>query len=411
MTMSPRSRSSPSRATVRSVMSPAGSMTHTARGFPSGSTRLLRSTLALFPSLTRAAIAAGFWSNTTHWCPPRARRRTMLPPMRPSPTMPSCISLLPMVAALPQRLPDRFLERRQAGRHMGAEMHAHNAPPALRQHLEVAARLRRLDDAEAVGLIGDRKIVGIVAGDLKEDAGIGPAFVGLAGRMEETRAEADAGRHPFAIADHQTDVPQDVAVKLVAFDIGENPAIISCLDSRQMSAETFHERRRLAECGAVLRVGKKAQAILLEQGRFRRKPTALFVSVGELPGLHLARLDVGLVERIDAEDRPRDRRGDFPAEEFLSDVMALANRDAHDRMAGLLQRRDGLVLLGIRFGGEPQIGEDPVLTIGLRACERLGVERNKTLAALAGRFRHQLLEPRPEIGNAGRGHDGDLVAA
>src|SRR4030081_3966128 len=102
-----------------------------------------------------------------------------------------------------------------------------------------------------------------------------------------------------------------------------------------MSAETFRERRRLAERGAVLRVGKKAQAVLLEQGRFRRKPTALFVSVGELPGLHLARLDVGLVERIDAEDRPPGRGGGFPTEEFLSDVMALGGRDGHARVAGL----------------------------------------------------------------------------
>src|SRR3981081_2407648 len=210
--------------------------------------------------------------------------------------------------------------------------------------------------------------------------------------MEETRAEADAGGHPFAIADHQADVPQDAAVKLVAFDIGENPAIVFRPESREVRSETFRERRRLAERGAVLRVGKKAQAVLLEQGRFRRKPTALFVSVGELPGLDLARLDVGLVERIDAEDRPRDRGGYFPAEEFLSDVMALANRDAHDRMAGLLQRREPFVLFGVRFGRGAQIGEDPVLAISLRACERLAVDRNKTLAALAGRFCHQLLE-------------------
>ena len=64
--------------------------------------------------------------------------------------------------------------------------------------------------------------------------------------------------------------------------------------------------------------------------------------------LILAGLDIGLIERIDAEDCARHRRGDLPAEEFLADVIAVGDADAHDRVAGASISVDGLVLMRIR---------------------------------------------------------------
>src|SRR5262245_48212954 len=45
-------------------------------------------------SLTISRTAFADLSNTTHWWPPRSRRRTMLAPIRPRPISPSCIGLL-----------------------------------------------------------------------------------------------------------------------------------------------------------------------------------------------------------------------------------------------------------------------------------------------------------------------------
>src|ERR1700676_4043681 len=108
----------------------------------------------------------------------------MLPPILPSPTMPICIRLLPKSASS-KRLPDGIFERRHPDRDVRAEMDAQHTPVAFGQDIEIAARLRGLDDAEGVFLARHLEIGGGVAGDLQEHAGIGAAFVGLSGRMKE----------------------------------------------------------------------------------------------------------------------------------------------------------------------------------------------------------------------------------
>ena len=71
-------------------------------------------------------------------------------------------------------------------------------------------------------------------------------------------------------------------------------------------------------------------------------------------------------------------------------------RDAHDRLSGGFERRDGRVLLAILIGGQPQIGEQPVGAVDRRRADRLAVDRNDAAAELAGRFGEQLLEPGAE---------------
>src|SRR5947208_989867 len=79
---------------------------------------------------------------------------------------------------------------------------AQRAPAALGEHVEIAARLRRLDDAKARLLAWHRQILGIIRSDLQEHAAVGAAFVGLPGRMQEARAEFGAGRDVTLVA-HQ----------------------------------------------------------------------------------------------------------------------------------------------------------------------------------------------------------------
>ena len=70
-------------------------------------------------------------------------------------------------------------------------MHPQHAPVAFGQHLEIAARLRRLDDTEAVFLPRHVEIDGVITCDLEEYAAVGTAFIGLPGGMQEPRTEAE----------------------------------------------------------------------------------------------------------------------------------------------------------------------------------------------------------------------------
>src|SRR6478736_8140109 len=114
---------------------------------------------------------------------------------------------------------------------MRAEMYTQHPPSAFGQHLEIAARLRRLDDAEGVFLVRHREIGRIVAGDLEEHAGVRAALVGLPRRMQEPWPEAQAGGDALAVADQGADILERLLMAFVAFDIGEERAIIAFLNT------------------------------------------------------------------------------------------------------------------------------------------------------------------------------------
>ena len=130
---------------------------------------------------------------------------------------------------------------------MRAEMDAQDTPVALGQYLEVAARLRRLDDTERIFVIRNIDVGGVVAGDLKENAGVRPALVGLAGRMKEPRPEPEASRDALAVANQDANLVQCVTMLLVTFDIGEECTIIPFSNSLEMRGEIFHERAASGE--------------------------------------------------------------------------------------------------------------------------------------------------------------------
>src|SRR5262245_26309727 len=69
----------------------AGTISQIARGRSSLVTRSAREVAPIAFSLTRSLTVLGERSNTTHSCPFFNSRRTMLAPIRPSPTIPSCI--------------------------------------------------------------------------------------------------------------------------------------------------------------------------------------------------------------------------------------------------------------------------------------------------------------------------------
>src|SRR5579859_4427260 len=80
-------------------------------------------------------------------------------------------------------------ERLQAAPDVRAQVRTQRTALAFGQNLEIAARLRRFHNAESVLLAGHRQIVGVVASDLEEHAGVRTALVSLPGGMQKTRTE------------------------------------------------------------------------------------------------------------------------------------------------------------------------------------------------------------------------------
>ena len=125
----------------------------------------------------------------------------------------------------------------------------------------------------------------------------------------------------------------------------------------------------------------------------------------------LASFHIGLIEGVDPDDRPGDRRRDFPAEEFLADIVDVGKLDAYNGLARLFESGDGGVLRLIRLGLQTEIREHAIVAVNRRLAERFAVDRDNALADFAGRFGEKLLEPRAKVVNARRRDDRDLVAA
>ena len=93
----------------------------------------------------------------------------------------------------------RSRQASEAGCQTFAQMDPQRAPPTFREDLEVSPGLRRFDHAKSVRLPGDGQVGGIVAGDLEKDSAVGPAFVGLARGVKESRAKFETGGHALLV--------------------------------------------------------------------------------------------------------------------------------------------------------------------------------------------------------------------
>src|SRR5579859_3927260 len=98
-------------------------------------------------------------------------------------------------------------------------MNAQRAPVALEQNVKVAAGLRVLHHAETGAMSGNGEVLAIIAGDLQKDAAIRAAFIGLAGRMQKSRSEFEAGCDVAPVAQRQPQLLQDGDVLLAARQI------------------------------------------------------------------------------------------------------------------------------------------------------------------------------------------------
>src|ERR1700674_3825180 len=158
--------------------------------------------------------------------------------------------------------------------------------------------------------------------------------------MKEPRPEAETSGDAPAVANQNADVLERDLMALIAFDISEQRAIVARLNAPKMRRQNFHEGLGRRQCLAVLAIGEERNTGLFEQRRFRRQLPGPLVRGGELARLVLAGLDIRLIEWIDAEDRTGNGRGKLPTEEFLANVVAIGDGDAHDRVTRTFERVD-----------------------------------------------------------------------
>src|SRR5260221_1927692 len=293
-------------------------------------------------------------------------------------------------------------------------MDAQSPPPALGEDIEIAARLRRLDGAESVFLAGHGKVLRIIAGDLQKDPGIGAALVSLSRRMQEAWAETEAGRDALRIADRAAGGLQRHGMRFVVLDIGEQREVIPAPEPPEMGLQIAFERGAGAEIGELLgvhRIGEELDAARYEDRLLFRQRAGLFISRRQLACLDLAGLDIGLIEGVDADDRAGDRGGDLPAKELLAELVTVFEGDAHDGLAGALQRIDGAILCHVRTVIETDIGEEAVAAVDGGRAKRLGIDPDQPLTLLTPRLGDELLEARRVVGDARRSYRRDLVSA
>ena len=211
----------------------------------------------------------------------------------------------------------------------------------------------------------------------------------LPGRVEEPGTVSGRGGDPAAVPDRGADGGErrlrGDGARGVGHD-GEVSAGLGAFEERLDAGLGARRRHRL---------GLRQPALALE-GR------------QHLLGVVLRLLHVGLVKGVDAQNRPGDRRGDLPPQEFAAEVELVPERQRDHRLAGLLQRLHCAIR---RLAIHADVDEQPVLSVCPGLAQGLALHGHDALALLARALGDQLLHPVAEGGDLRRGDQRDLVPA
>jgi hypothetical protein len=149
---------------------------------------------------------------------------------------------------------------------------------------------------------------------------------------------------------------QSVSVRLIHREIREDGEIVAVLESIQVRPQIPFERSVAAkrfQGVSVPGVREQADAGFLVDGEIGWQRSLALERRRQRARRDFARLDIGLVERVDADDGAGDRDGHFPAEELLTDVVDVGDVNPHYRVRGVFQGIHGGVL---RL--TPEVGRD-----------------------------------------------------
>ena len=119
-------------------------------------------------------------------------------------------------------------------------------------------------------------------------------------------------------------------------------------------------------------------------------------------------LHVRLIERIDAERRAGDGRGELPCEEDFAEVAFVFHDDVDDRMSGVRQLAQSRCLI---ISAQAHAYEETIIAIFVRCERRFAGDRNDTLPFFARRLRDELLDPQSERIERSRRDESQFVAS
>src|SRR5436190_16241834 len=145
-------------------------------------------------------------------------------------------------------------------------------------------------------------------------------------------------------------------------------------------------------------------------GLLGRESTLADVGVDHLAGQVLRLLHVGLIERVDPEDRTGDGDGELPGEEEGAEVDGVLEWNLDHRMAGVGELGQAAIGVAVRRRAVSQMREDTILAVDGRLAERLARDRDDPRAVLAGALGHELLGPEAEARQGLVDDEGELVA-
>ena len=283
-------------------------------------------------------------------------------------------------------------------------MDLHDRPIMRPQRLTVAARLRVDELPERVRPVGDRSIDRVLRGELQEDAGGRAALVELAGRVQEARAVARGRR-----AARSTERGAEPGDRVI--DVGRWRD--ERLD-RDVARDRERAERRTQELGKARGVmGRDPDPAFVVVDRARVRVASGAGTCEHAAGALLGLLDVRLVERVDAQDRARERGRDLPASHLAGQIDRVVELDLDNRMAGRAKlAEEALPIAPCRAIAvdEGEVHECPIRSISGSVANGLQVDRDDAHAVLARGLRDELLCPRAEARDRRVGQECQLVA-
>src|SRR6476646_4306525 len=106
----------------------------------------------------------------------------------------------------------------------------------------------------------------------------------------------------------------------------------------QNSGKIFFAACEFVQVLGIASVSDELDTIRFKKRCLSGKLAGFLVLIRNLPGCDFAGLNVRLIKSVDAEDGSGNRRSDFPAEEFLANIVDISHINGDYGLTRFLQR-------------------------------------------------------------------------
>ena len=229
--------------------------------------------------------------------------------------------------------------------------------------------------------------------------------------MQETRAKTNTGGGAQMVTHDAAHAGQLAFARAVHVEVSQQAHIVAAPGRGQVRTQHIHQlgvrARGLTQARRVLGIGVQQHTVFFEEVLLGRQVTIALVGIGQRARLDLGGFHIGLVERMDADDRTSDSRRVLPTEELGAQMEDRGHIQTHHGMTRGRQGSHGRIHARVTM--QAHMHEHAIGAIGLRSGQRLAIHRHDAQAHLAGRLGHQLLQPRAQARETCRGMHRQLV--